>query len=37
MALQDPPVSLKYKIDDKFSINFDELVNIDLKNRKSDV
>ena len=29
--------TLSYKINDKFALNFDELVNIKVSNRKSDV
>ncbi len=35
-SIDNPPIILKYRIDDKFAANFDELVNIDVSNRKSD-
>ncbi len=36
-APENPPIILKYKIDDQFFGNFDELQNITVSNRKSDV
>jgi len=37
MGIDNPQISLKYRIDKDFAANFDELVNIDVSNRKSDV
>ena len=37
MSTSQTAPNLKYKIDDKFAVNFDELVNIDVANRKSDI
>jgi hypothetical protein len=37
MGIDNPQVPLKFKINKDFSANFDELVNIDVSNRKSDV
>jgi len=37
MAEKNPSINLKYKIDKNFANNFDELVNIEVSNRKSDV
>lgn len=37
MATENPDIILKYKLDKDFAANFDELVNIDVENRKSDI
>ena len=37
MAERNPSINLKYKIDKNFANNFDELVNIEVSNRKSDI
>ena len=37
MAVTDPIQAIKYKINENFARLFDELVNIEIVNRKSDI